>query len=325
MRDLIRAAAGPLIFPAGGGTELDMELPKTSAYNALVLDLAVDYTVGTAAGTAATTIWDIIRNIRLVADGKLTLASLDGPALRQLNRIWYASIPSETAFALATAVYNAQLILPIAPPYLFDLSVGLLPAVPLTGLQLFVTAGTPAHLAQTPGTSAVNSITVAVDTIEVLDLADELAVSPQVISQITHNVVTGTEQEVRLRTGNRLCALLMQSKADSGSVRVPNATFPSLMQLRITAESTGPQILRRQNSRMNRALTRIRGSGVYGGQGSDLEVGAHYFNFHSDGRKSTPLDTSGRGTDVYLLLDETAAGTNPQVKVTQVEMIPRPV
>jgi len=327
-RDQIRPAAGALVFPAGGGVELPMEIPKNAAYKALLIRFSDSFTLGGGSGATATaSILELVQNIRLIADGKLNLCNCDGFALRELNRIWYGSVPPEDTFVAvgAPTTYTANLILPIAPPFLYDDAVGLLPAVPLTGLVLSFNIGTTANLLTTPSAST-HTMTITVETWEILDLAAQLAVSPMVISQSAHAVVTGNGNRHPLKRGNRLAGVLMsaRSTAATGNSQIFQAGIIQRLGLEINVPNTGVQTLRNTGYNENRAFNRIYGSGKFGGQATDLAAGMMYFNFHGDAQKSSPLDVSG-ATDVFLTLDETTVGTNPRVVVTEAEIIPRPV
>jgi hypothetical protein len=324
-RDLFRPIPTTVV-PQNGGVEVPIELPKDSAYRALLLRFSVTTVDGTGATlTATASILELIRNIRLVADGKMTLYSIDGFSLRELNRIWFGSTPPETTFALASATYEVSLILPFAQPYLYDSAVGLLPAVPLSGLTLYVNVGTWANLVVTPGTDTF-VMTITGETWEVLDLAKNLAVSPQVVSQSVFTVVSGTDIQHQLKRGNRLAAVLLSARSYNGGTTILGpSTLVTRAKMYQTAEGSGPQYLRNQGYNENRAWSRIIGNVVAAGQVSDLNTGFMYLNFHGDGRASSPLDMSGTGTDGKLLFDAAASGTNPQVIVTEVEIIPRAV
>lgn len=301
-----------------------MEIPKNAAYKALIIRFSDVFTVGTGAGATATaSILELVQNIRLLADGKLNLCNVDGFALRELNRIWYGATIPETTFVAADGTYTAGLILPIAPPFLYDDAVGLLPAVPLTGLVLSFNIGTAGTLLTAPGT-ATHTMTITVETWEILDLAAQLAVSPMVISTSVHAVTTGNGNRHPLKRGNRLASVLASARSTNVATTIFQAGMIQRLGLEINVPNTGVQILRNTGYNESRIFNRILGSGKFGGQATDGTAGMMYLNFHGDAQKSSPLDVSG-ATDVLLTLDETAVGTTPRVVVTETEIIPRPV
>ena len=323
-RTQVRPAAGAVTWPTDGGSEIPIELPKDAAYRGLMLDLSVVYTVGNGTGATATaSIVELIKNVRLVADGKLTLYSIDGFSLREFNRFWFGSVPPEDTFSAGDGTYGVQLYLPIAPPYLFDESTGLLPAVPLSGLQLFVNLGTPANLLTTAGTSTF-AATLNVETHEVLDLDPRLQVSPMIVTQLTENIVTGARVKFDLPSGNRIAQLMTSDRSLDGSTTVFQAAMTAHSEVEVSIPGGGPTVLRNTRLVSNRAFNRIFGSGRRSGQATDLAAGFQVHNFVEDALATSPLDVSGDAS-IKAFTEQTATGTSPTRVYTIVEQIPRPV
>ncbi len=325
-RTLIRPAGPDLVFPAAGGTQ-QMEIPKDAAYRGLWLHFSAAVVIGTGTTPSPSGIFGAIRAIRVLADGKLPLVNVDGPALLELNEIWFGSlVPRTPALAAATATYKGSLYLPFASPYLYDSAVSLLPAVPLSGLNVQIDIGAANLIYNVPGTASV-VYTVSIDTHEVLDLAAVMQVSPMIMSQSTYNAVSGNAQRHRLQDGNRIAQILASARTDfSGSV--PAIAYPTTLLTECMIEHSvpgiGPQILRNEKYQPNRDRVQVYGSGVYGGKPFAMQDGHMLFNFVEDGRAGSALDVSG-DSRLHAIMAITAAGTNPRVVFTHVEMIPTPI
>jgi hypothetical protein len=346
--DIKRVMPDLALTSAGSVSTLD--IPRDSVLKELSILFHIDVTVGTTAatGTVADPGWlAFVRRLEVVADGALTLWSIDPASLFMLDWCWYGAPGSRSAVpaTITAGPFLAALRLPFALPFAADPNVTLLNAQALSSLQLRVTWGQVADVYQNANSSTfANTSLVSVETHEVIGLSPRSIFSAFKVSQISRDVsAANANLEIDLPRGNIMRGILVKSRITTNSVEDEVDTIVNLMRVESSELNRGLFVHRRETCTdvfgTGRPLSgyHVRNNMRYLYEINDLwtpftglhqnpsgevpTVGFYQLEFMEDKRTSSALRTQPFSS-LKLIMDCSSPSGSPNLTITTQEIIP---
>lgn len=340
----------PDLSYVSGGSVSTLDLPRDSVLKELGLMMTVNITVGTTAatGTLADPGWlNAIRRLEIVADGALTLWSIDPASLYHLNALWYSAWGHrDTIPATVTAgPFQFYLKLPFALPFSKDPNVTLLNAQALSSLQLRVTWGQIGDLYQTANSSVIaTTSTLSVETHEIVGLSPRSVFSAFKVSQLTRDVsAANASLQIDLPRGNILRGILFKTRITTNSVEDEVDTILNEIRIESSELNRGLFLHRRTTTTDTFGTARplsghhVRNSnrllygsidnfepaaGVHDTPASSLwSTGFYQFEFMEDKRTSSALRTQPFSS-LTAICNVSAPSGSPSMTLTTQEIIP---
>lgn len=346
----------PDIPYVSAGAISTLDLPRDSVLKGLGLAWILAQTTGTtpASGVEATAgIFAAIRRLEIVADGALTLWSIDPWSLYILNALWNGAWYNREDLAppamSTSSVLTGYLDIPFALPKAKDPNVTLLNAQALSSLQLRVTWGSAVDMYATiANTSVTTSSVLSCETHEIVGLSPRSIFSAFKVGQITRDITAAsTQMQVDLPRGNVLRGILMKTRTQSsgtgGLVDVNVDTIFNELRLESSELNRGLFVHRRtrgtdtdatgrpltghhirQRARAWAGLSDIfaPATGMQAQPTGSTYLGGFYpLDFMEDGRTSSALRTQAYSS-LAAILNVAAPATSPQIAITTQEIIP---
>ena len=335
---------------AGAASTLD--IPRDNVMKALNLMLTLTLTTGAAAGSGTLAdpgILQAIRRLEVVADGAVTLWSVDPASLYILNALWSGSPGQRDKLAIpangTSGTMQAFLQIPFALPFSKNPNVTLLNASALSSLQLRVTWGSINDLVQTPTNTSINTSSIlSSETHEIVGLDPRSVFSAFKVSQITRQLTASTTNlEVDLPRSNVLRGLLFKSSVLTNSVEDETDSLLNEIRVESSELGRGPFVHRRTRctdtdstardghfprniARLNYGLNDFYAdmSGALGGQPQQETF--NLFGFYPIEFMENQSITSAVRTQAFsslkAILNVTNTGTSPTITITAQEIIP---
>jgi hypothetical protein len=335
----------PQIAYISAGAVSSLDLPRDSVLKSLDLMWNANITQGATPDSgvqSAQGVFAGIRRLEIVADGGLTLWSIDPLSLYVLNSLWsecYVERDSLPATA-TTGVYQGSLQVPFALPFSEDPNVTLLNAQALSSLQLRVTWGAVTDYYTTHVNTTLNTTSfLEPQTHEIVGLGPRSIFSAFKVGQILKDVTAAsTNFQVDLPRGNVLRGLLVKTRT-TATVEIAVETI--LNELRI------------ESSELNRGLfthRRIRATDTDGTGRSGYNIRNHQLRnfglnqwtaafagtpaqqampltgffpveFMEDKRVSSALRTQPFSS-LQMVSNVSAPANSPRLDITTLEIIP---
>lgn len=330
---------------------VSFDLPRDSVYKEIVLDLQYRFTTN---GTGAITTpfidspWTLIKRIELIADGKDTIKSYDGPTLHQINYFDYGVFPAANEIAIAangdTGTQHAMLIIALESPGMEFPQHTWLDARKLSSLELRVNFGAgAADLAVTvPATVTINQFQLTPFGHEILDidLGSTFSVNQEVMTQQAFPATAATQRRFRMNVGNFYRRVFLSTKDANGRLTSAEAdasdrlTRIALIENGIfTRRNWGSGMLKQHNSLKfhptgigggaeNPNIPVITGAGApVSGQNGGYRTGIWNMEIAEDGRENSLLNTAGY-SDLSLELDWTGNNVTDLLRITPTIFLP---
>lgn len=329
-----------------------LDLPRDSVLKSLGLAWLLSQTTATtpASGVEPTAgILAAIRRLEIVADGALTLWSIDPWSLFVLNALWNGAWYNREDLAppaMATSsVLASYMDIPFALPKAKDPNVTLLNAQALSSLQLRITWGAITDLYVTVANTSINTTSVlSAETHEIVGLSPRSIFSAFKVGQITRDVqAASTQMQIDLPRGNVLRGIMFKTRTVTAPVEVNVDTILNEVRLESSELNRGLFVHRRTRGTdtdgTGRPLSghhirqRARAwSGLNDGfapatgiqaqpAGSTWLGGFYPLDFMEDGRTSSALRTQAYSS-LAAICNVAAPATSPQITVTTQEIIP---
>jgi len=335
----------PDIGYVSAGAVSTLDLPRDNVMKQIGLMLKLDQATATtpASGTEPDQgILAAIRRLEIVADGALTLWSLDPASLYALNCLWNGSVAQRDDLAppggSSSSTLQAYLQIPFALPFSEKPNVTLLNAQALSSLQLRITWGGVSDLYQTVANTTISTTTlVSVESHEIVGLSPKSRFSAFKVSQITKDVTAASSNmEIDLPRGNILRALLIKARITTNSVEDQVDTILNEIRLESSELGRGPFVHRKIRCTDTNGTARdgyhVRNSArlLYGlndqfavetGQQDFDLTGFYPVEFMEDQRLTSPIRTQPF-TSLKQILDVSAPSGSPQLITTVMEIIP---
>lgn len=342
----------PDIPYVSAGAISTLDLPRDSVLKGLGLAWILSLT--TAATAASGTEPDsgmlgAIRRLEIVADGALTLWSIDPWSLHVLNALWngawYARDDLAPPAMSSSSVLTGYLDIPFALPKAKDRNVTLLNAQALSSLQLRVTWGGIADLFQTVANTTINTTSVlSAETHEIVGLSPRSVFSAFKVSQITKDITAAsTQMQIDLPRGNVLRGLLFKAKVTTNSVEDEVDTILNEIRMESSELNRGLFVHRRtrgtdtdgtarpltghhirQKARAWSGLNDVfaPATGIAAQPASSTWLtGMFPLDFMEDGKTSSALRTQAYSS-LAAICNVSAPSGSPQLVVTTQEIIP---
>jgi hypothetical protein len=322
-----------------------LDLPRDSVMKGLSLMWTLVLTTATTAGSGTLNAWDglaAIRRLEIVADGALTLWSIDPIDLAILDNLWYGTSLEYTNLAIpstgTSGTMQYALYIPFALPFSKDPNLTLLNAAALTSLQLKVTWGAIADLVQTVANTTINVASVVTpETHEITGLTPESIFSAFKVSQLQQDITaTTSRQRVQLARGNLMKMLMLRSRiltngigassegllnqVDIESSELNRGTFLHRRIRATDTDATGRQGFHIRND-AKRLYSYYDGALISAATAQISLAGVYPIEFSEDGQNSSMIRTQPYSSfDAYLNVVNT--GTSPTHIITQCEVLP---
>lgn len=335
----------PDIPYTSAGQVSTLDLPRDSVMKGLSLMWTLTLTTAAAAAAGTISAYDglsAIRRLEIVADGALTLYSIDPVDLAILDNLWYGTNLEYTNLAApGAASSNTQqygLYIPFALPFAKDPNLTLLNAQALTSLQLKVTWGAITDLFQTINNTTINTSSVlSSETHEITGLGAGSIFSAFKVSQQQVDIIaTTTRQRVQLARSNLMKMLLFRSRNKLNSVDNPAENLLNQIDIESSEMNRGTFLHRRiratdtdntgrQGYHIRNDAKRLYGyidnALINGSTAAIALTGVYPVEFAEDGEQSSMVRTQTYSSfDAYLSVNNN--GTSPTHIVTQAEVIP---
>jgi hypothetical protein len=335
----------PDIAYTTSGQVSTLDLPRDSVMKGLSLMWTLVQTTGAAAAAGTISTYDglsAIRRLEIVADGALTLWSIDPVDLAILDNLWYGCALEYTDLvAPGPAASNTSqyaLYIPFAMPFAKDPNLTLLNAAALTSLQLKVTWGAIADLYQTVNNTTINvSSVLTAETHEITGLTPESIFSAFKVSQLQQDITaTTSRQRVQLNRGNLMKMLMLRSRVLTNGIATASNALLNQVDLESSELNRGTFLHRRVRATdidgtarngfhirndAKRLYSYYDGALINAATAVVSLVGAYPLEFAEDGQNSSMIRTQPYSSfDAFLNVVNT--GTSPTHIVTQCEVLP---
>jgi hypothetical protein len=305
-RNLVRRI-GSIAYSANEVRSLD--LPRSYAYSEIFLRLVADITIITADATAFLEgAFKLIKRIEIVADGTMTIKSIEGTALAQLNHILSGVANSQSAVpesVAANVAMNSFLTVDFAMPRAVSPIDTLLNSFSFGTLELKITFGDESDMYSALSANVtINSASVEVHSRE--SLINKGGMINKVFTIEREVTATSAELQISLPYGNQFRGYLIRSEVDGDPVDTV---------INEVSIKNGTDVFRKMKFSTLQDMNKV-----------DYELesaptGYGFIDFSPDGYLTEALDTKGM-TDLLMSFDVTkVAGTN-KILIVPIELIP---
>src|SRR5262245_61169524 len=212
----------PDLTYAGAGAVSSFDLPRDHVMKGLKLMLSLGLTTATtpaSGGEPDAGILAAIRRVEIVADGGVTVYSIDAHSLFVADALWSGSPAQRDDLAppaMSTSnVLQAFLYCPFALPFAKNPNITLLNAAALSSFRINITWGSISDLFVTTANTTVNTTTTVVtpETDEVVGLDPQSVFSLFRVSQVTKDVTAAQDRMImELPRGNVIRGMLFRTK-----------------------------------------------------------------------------------------------------------------
>lgn len=339
----------PDLAYVSAGAVSTLDIPRDSVLKSLSFTLTLDMTTAAAmvaaTGASRRGVHAAIRRLEVVADGALTLHSMEPYRLYRINSLysgnWYPADALAFPAAGASNELKAFNKIQFALPFANNRNLTLLNAAALSSLQLRVTWGAMADLAQTPSDTVIDTTSILhTTTHEIVGLDPRSSFSAHKMTEITRDITAAsTEFQIDLPRSNVVRGLFFEAhNVPGGSVRNPIDTILNAIRVESSELNRGIFVHRRMRVVEDNAVAdafgynpRADAMALYGlsdlsdigltpTTGIDL-LGLYPVEFMEDKEVSSAIRTQAFSS-FQAILDVSATGTTPQVTVVTAEIIP---
>lgn len=335
----------PDIAYVSAGAVSTLDLPRDNVLKEIGLMLKLDQATATtpASGTEPDSgMLAAIRRLEIVADGALTLWSIDPWSLYTLNALWNGTVAQRDDLAppggSSSSTIQAYMQIPFALPFCEKPNVTLLNAAALSSLQLRVTWGGVADLYQTVANTTISATSLlSVETHEIVGLSPRSRFSAFKVSQITKDVTAASANfEIDIPRGNILRGLLFKARISTNGMEDQVDTILNEIRVESSELGRGPFVHRKVRATDTNGTARdgyhVRNSArlLYGlndqfavetGQGDFDLTGFYPIEFMEDKRLTSPLRTQPFSS-LKAICDVSAPSGSPQLIANVLEVIP---
>jgi len=329
---------------AGAVSSFDLPRDHVMAGLRLMLNLGLTTAATPASGTEPDQgILAAIRRLEIVADGGVTVYSVDPISLFILNALWNGAPAQRDDLAppamSSSSQLQAFLHMPFALPFAKNGNVTLLNAAALSSFRLNVTWGGISDLFQTVAntTIATASTFITPETEEIVGLDPRSVFSLFRVSQVTKDVTAAAPRfTVELPRGNVIRGLLLRSKITTNTVQDEVDTIINQVDIESSERGRGVFIHRREKTTdtagtarngytLRNSMRRVYGLNdlytVESGQQDFSMTGFYPIEFMENQRLTGAVRTQDF-TSFNAVLDVSNPGSSPQVIGTVLEIIP---
>lgn len=336
----------PDLAYVSAGSASTIDLPRDHTLNKLGMMFSLAQASGAtpAAGTLSDGgILSAIRRLEIVADGAVTLWSIDPISLYTLNAL-YNDTPAQRDNLAAPGgsssnVLQAYLEIPFALPFAKNKDLTLLNAAALSSLQLRVTWGAVSDLYQTVNNTSITAATtiLAGETHEIVGLDPRSVFSAFKVSQISRDIsAANANLEIDLPRSNVLRGLLFKSRITTNSVEDEVDTIINEIRVESSELGRGPFVHRRSRTTdtdgtaRNGYHVRNAARNEYGlndlytvetGQQDFNMTGFYPVEFMANQRVTSAIRAQAFSS-LKAILNVSAPSGSPQVTINVMEIIP---
>ncbi|MBI5970573.1 MAG: hypothetical protein HY884_05410 [Deltaproteobacteria bacterium] len=287
---------------------VSFELPRNFPIRGILLRMAADITIITAAATAyAQGAVKLIKRIEIIANGRDTLKSIDGPGLAELNRQMNGTV--NPLGAVPTAVGANQLMAALLKidfemPRSVSPSDANLNSYLFSTLELKITFGAPSDMYSANSANVtINSAPITVTLLESEGNAGSIV--HKVGSTEKEVTATSTDFQIALPVGNKFRGFLIRAEVDGN----PNDSVINKIELR-----SGTTVFHKWD------FTSLKDCNKIDYELESSPTGYVFIDFCPDGFMGEALATAGF-SDLTLSFDVTKQTGINKITVYPVELI----
>lgn len=295
-----------------------LELPRAILYHNLMLRLSGLVDIVTAAGLpfVDSAPFSLIRRLEIIADGKDTLKSIEGEALKEFGNAFYGSFFEFNQMPTALGpdqAFNAYLILPFEMPRSRRPIDTLLDSAGLSTLELRVTWGAEANVYETNvANHTIHTTKLEVSAFQAFGIKSNFSVFKQLTISKEVNAVT-PDMQILMPVGNLYRGLMI--RAVNYDVGMPDPGFPSNAIINNIKVQSGTEVFVNQNADELQDDNKRH----FGFEGT-WPLGLYIVDFTPDGLLSESLDARPLSS-LEVILDVNNPATTNRIKISPLEVI----
>lgn len=240
----------------GAASTIDLPRDHTLKRVGLMFTLAQATATTPASGTEPDGgILAAIRRLEVVADGAVTLWSIDPISLYTLNALYNGTPAQRDDLAppggSSSNTLQAYLEIPFALPFAKNPDLTMLNAAALSSLQLRVTWGSVSDLYQTVANTTITAASTILsgETHEIVGLDPRSVFSAFKVSQLTRDISAANQNlEIDLPRSNVLRGLLLKARVTTNSVEDQVDTIVNEVRVESSELGRGPFVHRRSRA-----------------------------------------------------------------------------